>query len=146
MFRGSSVARASLIAGVALLCTSASSLAASDGDRFDINSQIGPNPVLPEVQQYLFPPMHLAPVVGWKDGEKPIVADGLKIEALATGLQHPRSLYVLPNGDVLIVQSKQPWPDPVQAARRIWSWAGSNPGSLRRRHRAKQPHNAAARR
>jgi hypothetical protein len=37
---------------------------------FDIQSQIGPNPVLPEVQQYLFPPMHLSSVVGWKSDEK----------------------------------------------------------------------------
>ena len=65
----------------------------------------GPIPTLPEPHQYLFPPMHLAPVVGWKEGETPTVAPGLKIEALATGLQHPRSLYVLPNGDVLVVQS-----------------------------------------
>lgn len=114
MFRGSSVARASLIAGVALLCTSASSLAASDGDRFDINSQIGPNPVLPELQQYLFPPMHLAPIVGWKEGERPTVAQGLKIESFATGLEHPRSLYVLPNGDVLVVESRAPATDPTR--------------------------------
>ncbi|TIV12658.1 MAG: sorbosone dehydrogenase family protein, partial [Mesorhizobium sp.] len=58
--------------------------------------------------QYLFPPMHLASVVGWKNDEKPAVARGLQIEALAKGLQHPRSLYVLPNGDILVVESKAP--------------------------------------
>jgi glucose/arabinose dehydrogenase len=47
-------------------------------------------------------------VVGWKDGETPTVPEGLKIEALATGLQHPRSVYVLPNGDILAVESKSP--------------------------------------
>jgi glucose/arabinose dehydrogenase len=58
--------------------------------------------------------MHLAKVVGWKEGETPTVAAGLKIEALATGLQHPRSLYVLPNGDVLVVESQSPALDPIK--------------------------------
>jgi glucose/arabinose dehydrogenase len=139
MFRGSSVGRASLIAGVALLCTSALSLAASDGDRFDINSQIGPDPVLPKLQQYLFPPMHLARIVGWKEGERPTVAQGLKIEPLATGLDHPRSLYVLPNGDVLVVESRAPETDPTRRPKDlIMGWiesmvtsAGETTGSNR---------------
>ena len=88
-------------------------LAATAEEAFDIQSQIGPNPVLPDIQQYLFPPMHLASVVGWKNGEKPTVAAGLKIEALADGLQHPRSLYTLPNGDLLVVESKAPPPQPI---------------------------------
>ena len=88
-------------------------LAASSDEPFDIQSQVGPNPVLPDIQQYLFPPMHLASVVGWKNGEKPTVAPGLKIEALASDLQHPRSLYTLPNGDVLVVESKAPPPQPI---------------------------------
>jgi glucose/arabinose dehydrogenase len=101
--------------GLALVCSSALALAAcSDSDSsFDPQSQVGPNPNLPELKQYLFPPMRLATVVGWKSGEKPTVADGLKIEALATGLEHPRSLYVLPNGDILVVESKSPGTDPV---------------------------------
>jgi glucose/arabinose dehydrogenase len=115
----------------ALACATALTLAAcSEEPPFDVASQIGPNPNLPPLQQYLFPPMHVAPVVGWKDGEKPIVPDGLKIEALATGLQHPRSVDVLPNGDVLVVQSRQPWPDPIHrpkdlVMRWIESWVTS---------------------
>ncbi len=101
------------LAGALVLCGATVALAASY-DPFDKNAQIGPNPTLPEPQQYLLPPMHLAPVVGWKDGERPTVAPGLKIEALATGLQHPRSLYVLPNGDILVVESKSPALDPIK--------------------------------
>src|SRR6476619_5134167 len=114
-----------------LACAAALTLAAcSEEPPFDVASQIGPNPNLPPLQQYLFPPMHLARVVGWKESEKPTVADGLKIEALATGLQHPRSVYVLPNGDVLVVQSRQPWPDPIHrpkdlVMRWIESWVTS---------------------
>ncbi len=85
-----------------------------DDDTTDPQSQIGPNPVLPEIRQYLFPPMHLAEIAGWKEGEAPIVPQGLKIEALATGLQHPRALYVLPNGDILVSESKAPYPQPIR--------------------------------
>src|ERR1700728_2938120 len=98
---------------MALVAALALTLAAYADEQFDIQSQIGPNPVLPAVQQYLFPPMHLSSVVGWKNGETPTVAAGLKIEALTTGLQHPRSLYTLPNGDVLVVESKAPPPQPI---------------------------------
>ncbi|MCW5690945.1 MAG: sorbosone dehydrogenase family protein [Pseudolabrys sp.] len=97
-----------------LACGATAAFAAADSGQFDTGSQIGPNPKLPEPRQYLLPPMHLAPVVGWKEGEKPTVAPGLKIEALATGLQHPRSLYVLPNGDILVVESKSPALDPIK--------------------------------
>jgi glucose/arabinose dehydrogenase len=123
----------------ALACATALTLAACDEQPFDVASEIGPNPKLPPLQQYLLPPMHLAPVVGWKDGEKPIVLDGLKIEALATGLQHPRSLFVLPNGDVLVVQSKQPWPDPIHRPKdmvmawiEFWVTSGGDTGPSNR--------------
>jgi glucose/arabinose dehydrogenase len=88
--------------------------ACGDDSKFDTASQTGPDPKLPEQNQYLFPPMHLAKVVGWKDGETPSVSAGLKIEALATGLQHPRMVYTLPNGDVLVVESKSPSLDPIK--------------------------------
>jgi glucose/arabinose dehydrogenase len=124
---------------VALACATALTLAACSEEPFDTASQVGPNPNLPPLQQYLFPPMHLAPVVGWKGGEKPIVADGLKIEALASGLQHPRSLYVLPNGDVLVVESKQPWSNPIHRPKDMvmgwiesWVTSGGNTGQSNR--------------
>jgi glucose/arabinose dehydrogenase len=114
-------------------------LAASSEEAFDVQSQVGPNPVLPDIQQYLFPPMHLSSVVGWKGGETPTVATGLKIEALATGLQHPRSLYTLPNGDVLVVESKAPPPQPITRPKDIVMrfiekgvTSGSDPGPSNR--------------
>ncbi len=76
-------------------------------DPVDPQRQIGANPYLPEIHQYLLPPMHVAKVVGWQ-GEKPKVAAGLKIEALARGLKNPRSVYALPNGDVLVAESEGP--------------------------------------
>lgn len=97
--------------GLAFLCFAMLGAAGCSDDAADPSTQIGPNPNLPEIKQYLFPPMHLASVVGWKKDETPTVAQGLQIHALATGLQHPRSLYILPNGDVLVVESKAP-PEP----------------------------------
>ncbi len=99
---------------LAFLCTTALIPAARAAESFDPATQIGPDPVLPEPHQYLFPPMNIAKVVGWKDGETPTVAPGLKIEPYATGLQNPRELYVLPNGDVLVVESKGPGTEGVK--------------------------------
>ncbi len=94
-------------------------LAAAGPDDFDVQSQIGPDPVLPEPHQYLMPPMRLATVSGWKAGEAPTVAPGLKVEALASGLNHPRAVYTLPNGDVLIVESRSPGVEPITRPKTI---------------------------
>ena len=59
-----------------------SALAGCNDGSGDPKAQIGANPNLPEPQQYLLPPMHIAHVVGWKKGETPTVAQGLKIQAL----------------------------------------------------------------
>ncbi|MEC4594495.1 MULTISPECIES: PQQ-dependent sugar dehydrogenase [Nitrospirillum] len=105
------VLRLLALAGVAAFALSA----CDDGSKgTDPNAQIGANPTLPKQQQYLLPPMKVAKVVGWKDGEKPAVAQGLKIQAMATGLHHPRSLTVLPNGDVLVVESVAPKGEPIK--------------------------------
>jgi len=77
----------------------------------DPRRQIGPEPYLPPIHEYLLPPMHTAKIVNW-NGATPTVAPGLKVQAFATGLASPRSLYVLPNGDVLVVETGGPPPPP----------------------------------
>jgi glucose/arabinose dehydrogenase len=62
---------------------------------------------LPALQQYLVPPIQIARPEPWGD-DKPKVPDGFKAQALATGFEHPRSLYVLPNGDILVIESNGP--------------------------------------
>lgn len=57
----------------------------SDEDAADPKTQIGPHPDLPAIKQYLFPPINIAPVVGWKEDEKPWVPPGLQIQALRPG-------------------------------------------------------------
>jgi glucose/arabinose dehydrogenase len=71
-------------------------------------AQQGANPELPAAKNYLLPPMKVAPAGAWKSGEAPVVPASLKISALATGLMHPRFVYTLPNGDILIVESNGP--------------------------------------
>jgi len=66
--------RASRVAVLALLFESAAALTARGAETFDPMSQVGPNPVLPPLQQYLWPAVRLAPVGGWKRGETPTVA------------------------------------------------------------------------
>lgn len=68
-------------------------------------SDVGPNPVLAPPAQSIVPTVHVAKVVGWRAGEKPTPAAGLAVNAFATGLAHPRWLYVLPNGDVLVAEA-----------------------------------------
>jgi glucose/arabinose dehydrogenase len=75
---------------------------------FDVSQQIGPKPVLPEPSLSLLPDLKVAEVMGWKDGETPTVPDGLKITAYAKDLANPRTVHTLPNGDVLVIQSKAP--------------------------------------
>lgn len=114
----------------ALLCSSLLCLAGCNDGSGDPKAQVGANPVLPEIQQYLLPPIHIARIVGWKKDETPTVAQDLQAKAFATGLQHPRSLYVLPNGDVLVVESKAPKGAPIKRPKEIVmgfveSWATS---------------------
>ncbi|MDQ9169599.1 sorbosone dehydrogenase family protein [Oxalobacteraceae bacterium R-40] len=69
---------------------------------------IGPNPRLPPPNATLIPTVNIAPAQGWPNGASPKPAPGLAVEAFASGLNHPRWLYVLPNGDVLVAESNRP--------------------------------------
>ena len=89
-----------------LLATAA--LAACSPKGGDPRRQYGPNPYLPEPKQFLLPPMSVPRAIGWKPGEAPRAAAGLQVQALATGLMHPRIVYPLPNGDILVVESNGP--------------------------------------
>ena len=68
----------------------------------------GPQPHLPEPKSRLLPIVNIAPAKGWPEGTMPIPAAGLKVQAFAKELQHPRWLHVLPNGDVLVAETDAP--------------------------------------
>jgi glucose/arabinose dehydrogenase len=69
---------------------------------------IGPTPQLPAPNKTLIPTVHIAPATGWTDTAGPSVPSGFTVTALARGLDHPRWVYLLPNGDVLVVESNKP--------------------------------------
>jgi glucose/arabinose dehydrogenase len=88
------------LAGGLAACGETSSLQVSDGT--------GPSPKLPEPNKTLIPTVNIAPAIGWADGAKPTAAAGTQVAAFAEGLDHPRWLYVLPNGDVLVAETNAP--------------------------------------
>ena len=69
---------------------------------------MGNTPILPRPNSSLLPRVNIAPAIGWPNGAKPTAADGLSVKAFATELSHPRWLYVLPNGDVLVAETNAP--------------------------------------
>jgi len=98
----------------------------------------GPEPALPPPRQSLVPTVTVAPARGWPSGTQPVAAAGLAVDAYATGLDHPRWLYVLPNGDVLVAESNgPPRPDDMRgikgwAARLVMKRAGATVPSANR--------------
>jgi glucose/arabinose dehydrogenase len=97
------------LAKSAALVAAAFALSACDpGNPTTQAAQYGAAPTLPAAKSYLLPPMKVSPAGNWKQGEAPVVPASLKITALATGLMHPRFVYPLPNGDILIVESNGP--------------------------------------
>ncbi|MGY3173258.1 glucose/arabinose dehydrogenase [Pseudomonas sp. TE12234] len=88
------------LAGGLAACGETSSLQVADGT--------GPSPKLPEPNKTLLPTINIAPAIGWPDGERPVAAAGTQVAAFAENLDHPRWLYVLPNGDVLVAETNAP--------------------------------------
>ncbi|MBB2190455.1 sorbosone dehydrogenase family protein [Gluconacetobacter azotocaptans] len=71
----------------------------------------GAHPVLPPPNKTFMPTVNIATPIGWKGAEAPHAAAGLAVRAYATGLDHPRWLYKLPNGDILVAESNSPGTD-----------------------------------
>jgi glucose/arabinose dehydrogenase len=76
--------------------------------RLSVRDGMGPQPALPPPVHPLIPTVDIAPARGWPTGAKPAPAAGLSVAAFAQGLDHPRWLYVLPNGDVLVAETDAP--------------------------------------
>lgn len=82
----------------------------SRGDTADlsVDEVAGTDPVLQEADPQSFPTVQIAEPVGWQKGEAPTPAEGLEVVRFAEGLDHPRILYALPNGDVLVTLTRAP--------------------------------------
>ena len=79
-----------------------------DTAQFDLDKTTGPKPQLAEASPQWFPTIGIAKPVGWADGAAPTAAEGLVVTRFADKLDHPRSLFVLPNGDVLTAETNGP--------------------------------------
>ncbi|SAK98044.1 glucose/sorbosone dehydrogenase-like protein [Caballeronia temeraria] len=104
----------------ALAMAFAASLSAcNEHAQYDAQHQAGGQPPLPEARNFFAPPMQVPKYVGWRNGATPKVADGLKIEKIASGLVHPRQVYALPNGDVLVAESNSPNEEAVTTPKQL---------------------------
>ena len=72
------------------------------------NEIFGSNPTLPKPERTLIPTVNTAKAIGWPKGGKPVAAEGFEVNAFARDLDHPRWVYVLPNGDVLAAETNKP--------------------------------------
>src|SRR4051794_29443316 len=89
------------------------SLAACGGPaKLPLEAGIGPRPQLPAPENALIPAAKVSKASGWPAGFMPTAAAGLKVNAFASGLDHPRWIYALPNGDVLVAETSEPGTDP----------------------------------
>jgi glucose/arabinose dehydrogenase len=76
--------------------------------KLPIAAGIGAHPQLPPPNPTLIPTVNIAQAVGWPKNAKPVAAPGMVVNAFAAELKHPRWLYVLPNGDVLVAETNAP--------------------------------------
>lgn len=79
-----------------------------DVARLSVQDVSGVRPKLSATRPQTIPTMEVAEAVGWANGAKPVAAQGLKVEVYASGFDHPRWLYRLPNGDILVAESNSP--------------------------------------
>lgn len=107
-------------------------------DTVTAEQSYGASPSLPAPQTSLIPTVNVAKATGWPSGAKPTAASGMAVNAFATGLNHPRTVYVLPNGDVLAAESNAP-PKPDDsngirgwAQKFVQKWAGAATQSANR--------------
>ncbi|GAB3550186.1 sorbosone dehydrogenase family protein [Noviherbaspirillum agri] len=82
--------------------------ACGDTAKLPAQAGFGPEPTLPPPSRSAIPTVKIAPAKGWPAGTKPVAAPGFVVNAYASGLDHPRWLHVLPNGDVLVAETDAP--------------------------------------
>jgi glucose/arabinose dehydrogenase len=92
----------------ALLLVAFVSMAGCEESSVPDSASTGPNPKLPAPSKSLIPTINIAKAKGWPQGATPKAAEGLSVRAFAAKLDHPRWIYVLPNGDVLVAETNAP--------------------------------------
>jgi glucose/arabinose dehydrogenase len=94
--------------GACLLLATVALGACTENAKLPVEAGMGQRPELPDPVHRALPTVNVAQAVGWQPGATPTPAPGLRVNAFATGLDHPRWLYVLPNGDVLVAETNAP--------------------------------------
>jgi glucose/arabinose dehydrogenase len=97
-----------MMRGILCALVLVSCLGCTETARLPLSAGMGPQPQLPPPEKSLIPTVRIAPAAGWPEGATPTAADGLKVALFAASLDHPRWVFVLPNGDVLVAESRAP--------------------------------------
>lgn len=118
-----------LYRSIALGCLALSLTACSGKARLPVSAGTGPNPELPPPNESLIPTVNVASAKGWPSGAMPNAIDGTQVMVFADGLDHPRWLYVLPNGDVLVAETNAPPRETKGIKARITQWMMKRAGA-----------------
>ena len=131
--RGPACTPALVIGAVAAVLAACSEMAT-----LPVSAGSGPTPTLPAPHKTMFPTVNIAPAKGWPTGAMPQPAPGTRVSVFAKGLDHPRWLLVLPNGDVLVAETNAPPKPEDRKGVKGWmmgmmmSWAGAGVASANR--------------
>jgi hypothetical protein len=101
---------------LALACS-----ACAEQATLSVEQGTGPDPQLPAPVTDLLPTVNIAKAIGWPADAQPQGISGTRVNAFAEGLDHPRWLYMLPNGDVLVAESNKPT---RESGFNLKSWVG----------------------
>src|SRR5882672_6165884 len=96
------------VPALAVLAATLAVAACGEMATLPVEAGMGPDPKLPDPNATLIPTLNVARAVGWSAGRTPTAAAGTQVTAFATELQHPRWLYILPNGDMLVAETNAP--------------------------------------
>ncbi|AMS45251.1 PQQ-dependent sugar dehydrogenase [Aminobacter aminovorans] len=105
---------------IGIVAVGAVFLSSREEAKVAIEDQYGPDPKLPEPDPRILPTVHQAEAEPWRQGEMPKPAEGYAVNQFADGLDHPRWLHVLPNGDVLVAESNKPPQEESSVSIRRW--------------------------
>lgn len=98
--------------------------------RPESKSSYGPHPVLPAPDKSLLPTANFSTAIPWPASAKPVAPEGFVVTRYATALDHPRWIYMLPNGDVLVAESATVPKPPKSMMDRLQAWLERNNGSV----------------
>src|SRR6202453_1025483 len=92
---------------------------------------VGADPVLPPPDRSWLPTLNFSRAEPWPAGKEPIAPVGFKVARHASGLDHPRWLYVLPNGDVLVAESSTVPREPKSISEMVQLWLQRRTGAVK---------------